>query len=156
MYIVLSVYVFLFYTYCDTRDLPLLTHSLPTRRSSDLSGSIVSLRFVYAADANAGIVDEDIPRNLEILRRRTFADTARGIVDRTVARAEPAAIFTLMAERHATEMGADADGDQTLRLLDAVRVLLRVAQVGGVVLAGIGVFRRGAMVDENQNGRAHV
>ena len=42
-------------------------------------------------------------------RRRALADAAGGVVLRAVARAEPAVVVALLAERHAAEVGADLD-----------------------------------------------
>src|SRR5882724_4703348 len=87
---------------------------------------------VPSADLHDGVVFELIDRHFQIERRRTFADAARRVVLRAVARTIPAAelaarIGRLLAQRHAAEMRADADQDQPLRLLDAGGVGLRVA-----------------------------
>src|SRR5579863_10383400 len=87
----------------------------------------------FLADLDGGVGGEFVGRDCQVERRRTLADPCRGIVDRTVARAEPAAeraplVAGLVAERDAAEMRADADDDQPLRLFDPVGILLRVAQ----------------------------
>src|SRR6516165_2247321 len=75
-----------------------------------------------------------IPWQPQIERRRALADPSRSALDRAMTRAEPPAIGTaivtgLLTERDATEMRADADYDQPFRFLDAVRILLRIAQL---------------------------
>ena len=60
-------------------------------------------------------------RDRHVLRRRPLADAAGGVVFRAVARAEPAAVLALLAERHAAEMGADLDHDEPASLPLAAR-----------------------------------
>src|SRR6516162_9081770 len=71
-----------------------------------------------------------------------------------MARAEPATIGSPvvacpLTERDAAEMCADADDDQPLRLLDSVRIFLRIAQVGNVDVGRRLDFLRCAVVDED-------
>lgn len=54
------------------------------------------------------ILGELVVGDLEVQRGRSFPDTARDIVVRTVARAEPATEVTGLADGNATQMGADA------------------------------------------------
>src|SRR5215468_10652472 len=81
-----------------------------------------------------GVVLERIGRQRQIERCRALANAAGRVVDRAMARAEPALVLALIAERHAAQMRADADHHQPLRLvlLDAVRIGLWIAQRGDV------------------------
>src|SRR5690606_41189063 len=72
-----------------------------------------------SADHDRGVVSEDIFRNFQIGRRRTTADTTRGVIVRPMTGAEPAAVVTLriagtLPERHAAEIGANSDYHQVL------------------------------------------
>src|SRR5688500_19954797 len=85
------------------------------------------------ADLHERIGLEGVLRHLEIERRGSAADAARGVVFRAMARAEPAAVLAarlrrLLALRHTAEVGAHADHDQPFRLLDPLVVGLRIAQ----------------------------
>src|SRR5712691_8338909 len=108
----------------------------------------------FLADLDGGVGGEFVGRHGEVLRRRALADARRGIVDRTVAGAEPsligpAVVARLVAERNAAEMGADADDDEPFRLFDPVGILLRVAQRRDVdLLGGLDLLGR-AVIDEN-------
>src|SRR5262245_41981936 len=92
--------------------------------------------FVYiledacSADADLGVGDELVGRNGQVGRRRALTDTARGVVDRAMARAEEAIVLALMSERDAAEVCADANQHQPLvvALLDPRGVRLRVRQ----------------------------
>ena len=53
------------------------------------------------------ILREVVLRDLEVQRSRAFPDTARDVIVRTVARAEPAAKVTSLADGHATQVCAD-------------------------------------------------
>src|SRR5439155_10796392 len=83
-----------------------------------------------------------------------LAYPAGGVVDRAVARAEPAAILTavvtgFLAERDAAEVRADADDDKPFRFLDAVGIGLRFAQLRDVdILRGLDLLGR-AMRDKD-------
>src|SRR5690606_31251062 len=83
-----------------------------------------------SADPDGSVGNEFVRRHFEIERRRPAADAARGVVVRTVARAEPALEVALVTERHAAEMRADADHDQPLVLafLDPCLVRLRIGK----------------------------
>ena len=66
--------------------------------------------------------------NLQIQRRRTTSYPARDVVVRSVARAEPTAEIACFTDGHTAQMGADAQHDEPLGVLDAVRVRLWVSQ----------------------------
>src|SRR5688500_1418341 len=109
-----------------------------------------------SADADSGVGGEFILRHLEIDRRRTFADAGGGVVMRSVARAEIAAILAAAlafrrAERHAAEMGTDPQCDQPLWLagLGAVGQRLRIAQRAEVDGVGGLDLLRGQLTDED-------
>ena len=92
------------------------------------------------ADGQLGVGGEGVARHFEVLRRGAFANAAGGVVNRTMAGAEPAAEFTLRigrlaAERNAAQVGADAADDEELGLLDPIFVLLGIAQLAHVRLA---------------------
>src|SRR5437762_524022 len=109
----------------------------------------------FLADLDSGVGGEFVRRNDQIKRRRPLADAPGGVVDRAVARAEPAAerstiIAGLVAERDAAEMRADPDHDQPFRLFDPFGILLRVAQARGIdLLCHLDLLRR-AVVDEDR------
>src|SRR5678816_2309603 len=84
-----------------------------------------------SADLHERVGLERIFGDRQIERRGTAADAPGGVVFRTVARAEPAAVLAarlrrLLALRHAAEMGAHADHDQPFGLLDPLLVGLRI------------------------------
>src|SRR4029077_13352342 len=86
-------------------------------------------------EANRGGGEKLVGRHREIEGGGPEADTARGVVLRAVAGAEPAAelaarIGRRRAERDAAEMGADADDDQPFGLLHALGIGLGIAQLG--------------------------
>src|SRR5258708_988263 len=83
-----------------------------------------------SADLDFAVGEKSVRRNGQIKRRRTLANTARGIVLRTMAGAEEAVVITLMRDRNAAQMRADADHDQPLvvAFLDPRRIRLRVGQ----------------------------
>src|SRR5258708_2096993 len=87
-----------------------------------MTGSLMGLGFERAfgsADFDFRVGLERIWRQSQIQRRRTFADTAGGVVLAAVTRTEPAPpvashIRRLVAEWNAAEMGADADQNDPL------------------------------------------
>lgn len=79
-------------------------------------------------DNNLALLWEIIRRNLQVQWRRSLPYTSGNIVVRTVARAEPASKVTCLTDRHASQVGADTQHDQPLGLLNAVGVLLGVAE----------------------------
>src|SRR5580692_8534336 len=120
---------------------------------------LVALRRVWAMagflpDLYRRVVREFVRRQEQVQRRGSVANPARGIVDRAVAWAIPTAVWAtgiagLLTERDAAEMRANADYDEPFRLLDAGRILLRIAQVGEVHVLGSFDLLRGAVVDED-------
>ena len=82
---------------------------------------IASLGWGLARADGAGEGREDQPIFTFVSLRNAYSGTARlsgagpcadaagGVVDRAVARALPAVVLSFVAERHAAEMGADAD-----------------------------------------------
>src|SRR3546814_15181809 len=88
---------------------------------------------------------------------RALTDARRGVIVRAVARAEItaeiAAILPLGgAERHAAQMGADAERDQPVLLagLGALIEGLRLAQVAERHLLGFGDFLRDELAQEHR------
>src|SRR5215217_2969012 len=75
---------------------------------------VAGLRRGFLADDDLRVGREGIGRDRQIDRRRTAADAAGGVEDRAMAGAEPAMILTLLAERHAAQMGAVSENDQPL------------------------------------------
>ena len=75
------------------------------------------------------IAGEFVSRDIEIARGGPLPDASGRVVDRTMAGAEPAVIWTLAAERNAAEMRADADHDQPFRFLDARLVRGRIGKL---------------------------
>lgn len=77
-------------------------------------------------------------RHLHVERGRTLADPTGCVVVGAVARTEPAVVVARSRNRHAAEMGAHAENDEQLRLLHAVQVRLRVAQLRQVHICCLG------------------
>jgi hypothetical protein len=61
-------------------------------------------------DNHGVVVAELVGGNLEVQGGRALADTARNVVMRTVARAEPATKVTGLTDGHTTQVGADTWG----------------------------------------------
>src|SRR3546814_3064082 len=90
-----------------------------------------SCRLLPLTDHYGRVVGERIGRHGQVERGRASADAPGGVVVGAMAGAEPAAevasvLARLLAQRHAAEMGADADDDEPLGLLDARRIGLRI------------------------------
>src|SRR3990170_5888040 len=102
-----------------------------------------------SADLDFGIGNELIGRHRQVGGCRSRPDAARGVVHRTMAGAEEAVILTLMGDRNAAEMRADADDHQPLVLarLDAGLVALRIGQAGDVNRSGVVDLLLGAVAD---------
>jgi len=58
-------------------------------------------------DNDGVLLGEFVSGNLEVQGGGTLANTARNVVMRTVARAEPATKVTGLADGHTTQVGAD-------------------------------------------------
>src|SRR5262245_41455268 len=93
-----------------------------------------------------------IGRQRTIGRRGPAADTARRVVLRPVAGTEPAAVVTLVRDRDAAEMGADADQHEPLVVarLDALGIGLRIGQAGIVGGARLVDLLLGAVADKDR------
>src|SRR5579872_532782 len=104
----------------------MISVSLQARREF---GEAAPGRGVASADLHLGVGEESIFRDFKIERGWPLTDTSRRIVDRAMARAEPALIFAFVTERDAAKMGADADDDEPFRLFDALGVGLRIAKL---------------------------
>lgn len=63
--------------------------------------------FIFLTDDEGLFAGEAVHRNLEVQRRRAFADTAGDVIVRTVAGAEPATVVTGLTDGDTTEVGAD-------------------------------------------------
>src|ERR1700733_9307160 len=90
-----------------------------------------------SAELDLGVGFEGVGRQKQIERCRTVAHAPRSVVLAAVARAEPAAPFAarigrLVAQRHAAEVGTDANQDdpRVVAGLHPVRVRLRFYQLG--------------------------
>src|SRR5580704_220027 len=96
------------------------------------------------------VARELIRRQGKIVRRWTITDAAGRIVDRAVTRAKVAALIgAVVFERHAAEVGANADDDEPFRLLYPRLIGCRIAQLAQRHRArGFNLFC-GAMADEN-------
>src|SRR3990170_4514733 len=106
-------------------------------------------------DADEGVVDEFVGRDLEVARRRPLADAAGEVVLRAVAATEPAAEFAariagLLTLGDAAEMRADADDDQPFGQLHALLVRLRVGQRAEIDGARLFDLLGRAPVDEHR------
>lgn len=116
---------------------------------------------------------EVVRRDLEVERGRALSDAAGDVVVRAVARAEPASEITCLADRHATQVRADAccskwlasvtlrpsrkknheskrtQHDKPLRLLDPLAVRLRIPQRLPLCVLGLLDLIRGAVAHED-------
>src|ERR1700730_7139177 len=97
------------------------------------------------------VARELIRRQGKIVRRRTITDAAGRIVDRTVTGAKVTALIgAVVLERHAAEMGANANEDEPFWLLHPRLIGCRIGQLAQRHGArGFNLFR-GAMADENR------
>jgi hypothetical protein len=95
------------------------------------------------------VLGEVVGGDLEVQRRRSLSYAARDVVVGAVARAEPASKVTSLANGHASQVRADAQHDEPLGLLDALRVGLGVAQGFPLGVFGLLDFRVGAVADED-------
>lgn len=96
------------------------------RRSSALKCSrSMHTRDPLSNDQLATIRVELVARHFQVQRGWALTDTARGVVVRSVARAEVATEVTGTIDGHAPEVGADAKHDQPLRVLHAFGIGLR-------------------------------
>jgi hypothetical protein len=98
---------------------------------------------------NLAILGEVVRRDLQVQRRRSLSYAARDVVVRAVARAEPTAKVTSLANGHTTQVRADAQHDEPFGLLDTVRVGLGVAQGFPLGVFGFLDFALGAVADED-------
>lgn len=124
----------------------------PVITAADSSSSFTSLLFrlhAHLTDDQGVVIREVVRWDLQIQRRRALSDTARDVVVGTVTWAEPAAEITCLADGHTTQVGADTQHDEPLRLLDAVLIGLRVAQLLPVDLLGLGNLVGGSVADED-------
>src|ERR1700722_16834818 len=102
--------------------------SKTTRRAYSLG-----YRIRGSANLDFAIGNELIGRHRQIGRRGPLANTAGGVVLRTMARAEEAVVIALMGDRDAAKVGADADHDQPLvvAFLDPGLIGRRIRQARG-------------------------
>src|ERR1700751_2244972 len=96
-----------------------------------------------------GVGNELIGRHCQGGRRRPLTNTSGGVVLRTVAGAEKAVVISLMGDRDAAQMGADADHDQPLivPLLDPRLIGLRIRKARERHAAGLLDLLLGTMAD---------
>jgi hypothetical protein len=67
----------------------------------------LSFKLLRLTNDNLALLREVVCGNLEVERGRSFSYTARDIVVRSVARAEPASKVTSLANGDTSKMGAD-------------------------------------------------
>src|SRR5262245_66358552 len=91
-----------------------------------------------SADPDLGVGEEFVGRQGEIQGRRSLPDAAGSVVDRAMARAEIAVVGSLVGDRDAAQMGADADQHLPLVVarLDPPRTRLLVRQPCPVAALG--------------------
>src|SRR5215471_64942 len=97
----------------------------------------------------------DFPRQPKIERCRSLADPAGSVVDGAVAGAKPATIGAavvagFLTQRDAAQMRAHPDDDEPFRILDAVRICLRIPQLRNVGLLGSLDLLGGSVGDEHR------
>jgi len=95
------------------------------------------------------VAGEVVFRDFHVNRSRAETDTARGVVVRTVARAEPTVPVTSVDGRDATEVSADTDEDEPFGLLDTHGIGLRVTEGSGIIFAGSSNFLFVSVTDED-------
>src|SRR5271169_4618115 len=100
------------------------------RGRASISAKVCQRGAPPSADLYLGVGEEGVFRNFKIERGGALTNAPRRVVDRAVARAEPAVIFALVTQRDAAKMGANADQDEPFRFLDALGVGLGIAKVG--------------------------
>ena len=83
-------------------------------------------------DSEVLVVDNFIVGHFQISRCRSLPDTTRSVVMGSVARAVVPAKITGIGDWHATEVSANSDDDQPIRMLNANIVGFRVAEFGDV------------------------
>jgi hypothetical protein len=124
---------------------------------------------IFLTDDEGLVGGEVVCRNLEVQRRRAFANTAGDVVVRTVARAEPATVVTGLTDGDTTEVGADTwidrpsklqcqglksdqkhtKHDEPLGPLYTILVGLRISESLPVVIVGLLDLISGAVADED-------
>lgn len=95
------------------------------------------------------VLGELVLGNLQVQRGRALSDTARDIVVGAVARAEPAAVVTGLANGYTTKVSADTKHDQPLGALDTVLVGLRITESIPLGLTGLIDLTLGTVTDED-------
>jgi hypothetical protein len=103
----------------------------------------------HLTDNHRALLGEVVRRDLQVQRRRSLSYAARNVVVRAVAWAEPASKVARLANRHTSQVRADAQHDEPLGLLHAVAVRLRVAQSLPLCVFGLLDLALGAVADED-------
>lgn len=82
------------------------------------------------ADDHQVVAGELVRGDFQVERGGPLPDPAGRVIVRPVARAVVAAEVSRIRDGHAAQVGADADQDDPLGLLDSLQVVLRVPQLG--------------------------
>jgi len=90
--------------------------------------NIICTVFSRLTNHQLAILWEVIFRNFQVQRGRASPYAAGDIVVRTVARTEPAAVVTCLTNGDTTQMCADTQHNEPLRLLDSVGIGLGVSE----------------------------
>jgi hypothetical protein len=104
---------------------------------------------VRLADDKLALLREIVLGNLEVERGGSLSYSAGDVVVRTVARAEPTAVVTSLANGHTTQVGADTQHDKPLRLSGTGAVLLGISEKRDVDLVGLVDLVLGSVSDED-------
>lgn len=95
------------------------------------------------------VIKEAVNRDFEVKGSRAFANTARGVVVGTVARAEPAVVITRVGDGHTAQVSADTQHHQELGLLRALLILLGILELGELCGGGARDFGGRAVTNED-------
>merc|ERR1712062_364742 len=97
---------------------------------------------------NCALLRELVVGDLQVKRCRTLANSATGVIMASVARAIVASELSSVGDGHTTKVGADAQDDQPLGVLNALGVGLGVPEGGGVHGGHVGDLLGGPVPDE--------
>lgn len=87
--------------------------------------------------------------NLEVKRSRALSDSARNVIVRTVAWAEPAAKIASLTNRDTTQVGANTQHDEPRGVLDTISVGLGISEGSNVDSVGLSNLVGSAVTNEH-------
>lgn len=128
---------------------PLFTKPTPFAHTVSFQLFTLHRHILCLTNNNLALLWEVVLWDLEVERCGSLSYTARDVVVRTVAGAEPASKVAGLANGHTTQMGAHAQHDQPLGLLDTVCVGLGVTEGFPLGVFSLLDLRLGTVADEN-------